>query len=98
MFGFGTTELLVIAGIAVLVFGAKRLPEIGTSLGDAIREFRKVGRKISTDDEDDGASPEEGEKNSLEKKMAEKIIEDVPSVKKGLAIKKKVDKIKEIIK
>ncbi|MCE5270202.1 twin-arginine translocase TatA/TatE family subunit [bacterium] len=37
----GTSELLVIAFIALLLFGAKRLPEIGTSLGKSIRGFKK---------------------------------------------------------
>ena len=41
MFGnLGVPELLVIMGIALLVFGAKRLPEIGSSLGKGIREFK----------------------------------------------------------
>lgn len=38
--GFGMSELLVILGIAVLIFGAKRLPEIGSGLGNAIKNFR----------------------------------------------------------
>ena len=36
----GTTELLIILGIVVLVFGAGKLPEIGRGLGQSIREFR----------------------------------------------------------
>ncbi len=37
----GLPELLVILGVVLLLGGAKRLPEIGRSLGEAIREFRK---------------------------------------------------------
>jgi sec-independent protein translocase protein TatA len=37
----GFTELLVILLIVLLVFGAKRLPEMGASLGKGIREFKK---------------------------------------------------------
>ena len=37
----GLGELVVIAGILLLVFGAKRLPELGRSLGQALREFQK---------------------------------------------------------
>ncbi len=40
MFGLGMPELLVVLVIALLVFGAGRLPEIGNSLGKAIRGFR----------------------------------------------------------
>ena len=37
----GFTEILVLGLIALLVFGAKRLPEIGQSLGKGIREFKR---------------------------------------------------------
>lgn len=40
MFGLGLPELLVILVIALLVFGTKRLPEMGSSLGKAIRGFK----------------------------------------------------------
>ena len=38
--GFG--ELLVVLVIILVLFGAKRLPEIGKALGDGIREFKKA--------------------------------------------------------
>ena len=40
MFGLGIQELLVILIIVVLIFGASRLPEIGSGLGKAIRGFK----------------------------------------------------------
>jgi sec-independent protein translocase protein TatA len=40
MGGFGIWELLVILAIAILVFGARRLPEIGAGLGNAIKNFK----------------------------------------------------------
>jgi len=39
--GFGPEKLIFILLIMVLIFGAKRLPEIGASLGKGIREFKK---------------------------------------------------------
>ena len=39
---FGLTELLIILAVILLVFGAKRLPEIGSSLGRGIRTFKSA--------------------------------------------------------
>jgi len=98
MFGLGTTELIVIGGIIVLIFGAKRLPEIGKGLGSAIKEFRNVRKEISPDDTENKVDQKGEKKNkTLEDKPAEKVIEEVPAVKKGLEAKKKADKIKKII-
>ncbi len=40
MFGLGIGELLVILVIVIVLFGARRLPEIGAGLGNAIKNFR----------------------------------------------------------
>jgi len=48
--GFGTTEILILLAIVVLIFGARRLPEIGSGLGKAIKNF-KAG--VSSKDEID---------------------------------------------
>jgi len=42
MFGLGMTELLVILAIVLLIFGPKRLKNIGSDLGSAIKGFRKA--------------------------------------------------------
>ena len=44
----GFTELLVILLIVLLVFGAKRLPEMGQALGKGIREFRKSIKDVQS--------------------------------------------------
>ncbi len=40
MFGIGTTELLIVFGIVIVIFGARRLPELGSGVGKAIRNFK----------------------------------------------------------
>jgi len=40
MFGMGTSELLIILAIVVVLFGARRLPELGSGVGKAIRNFK----------------------------------------------------------
>ena len=45
----GPTELLLILAIVVIVFGGKKIPELGESLGKGIRNFKK---SMNTDDED----------------------------------------------
>lgn len=38
--GFGATEILLILVVVVVLFGARKLPELGRGMGQAIREFR----------------------------------------------------------
>jgi sec-independent protein translocase protein TatA len=49
----GPWELLILLGVLLLVFGPKRLPEMGRSLGRGMREFRQsvTGRDDEADDE-----------------------------------------------
>ncbi|MEK6531502.1 MAG: twin-arginine translocase TatA/TatE family subunit [Deltaproteobacteria bacterium] len=42
MFGIGTTELIIILVIVVIIFGVGKLPDIGSGLGKAIRNFKKA--------------------------------------------------------
>ncbi len=49
--GFGTQEALIVAGIVILLFGAKKLPELGRSFGEGLREFKKSTRGIVDDEE-----------------------------------------------
>jgi sec-independent protein translocase protein TatA len=42
MFGIGMPELIIILVIAMLVFGAGKLPDVGNALGQAIRGFKKA--------------------------------------------------------
>lgn len=99
MFGLGTAELVVIGVIVFLIFGAKRIPEIGKGLGGALREFRQIKRDVSKIDEqkDEKSSEPQKPPPGLEEKLAEKVLEQAPGVKKAMDVKKKVDKVKDLI-
>jgi sec-independent protein translocase protein TatA len=45
MFGLGMPELILILIIALVIFGPSKLPEMGASVGKAIREFRNATRE-----------------------------------------------------
>jgi sec-independent protein translocase protein TatA len=48
MFRLGVPELLILAVIVLILFGAKRLPEMGKGIGEGIKNFKK---SIKNDDE-----------------------------------------------
>lgn len=62
MFGFGVPELLIILVILLVIFGPGKLPQLGASLGGAIRNFKKAS-------EEDGKviNPKEEEKEEEKK-------------------------------
>ena len=46
MFGLGTPEIIVILALALILFGPKKLPEIGKSIGQGMRELKKASRDV----------------------------------------------------
>jgi sec-independent protein translocase protein TatA len=93
MFGLGTPELIVIGVIIFLIFGAKRLPDIGKGLGGAIREFRQVKKDLSQDEKGN-----EKPKISLEEKIKDKAVNQVPGVRDAVDLKNKAEKVGRILK
>jgi sec-independent protein translocase protein TatA len=77
-FNLGMTELLIVLVVLLLVFGAKRLPEIGSSMGKGIREFKKSISEVKDSIEDDSTpparkldAPEESVRDGEPKKLSE---------------------------
>ena len=54
---FSMTHILILLVIALLVFGAKRIPEIGASLGQGIKEFKKSLKEIDRPGDQGSVSP-----------------------------------------
>jgi len=45
----GTTEIFVILGIVVLMFGARKIPELMKGVGTGIKEFKKASKEVTND-------------------------------------------------
>jgi sec-independent protein translocase protein TatA len=63
MFGLGTTELILILVIVLIIFGAGKLPEIGSAMGKAIKSFKKT---VSETESEIDITPKEEEKEKIE--------------------------------
>jgi len=59
----GVPELIFIGLVIILLFGAKKLPEIGSALGKAIREFKRAG-KDAQDEVKDALEDKDNEQKS----------------------------------
>lgn len=88
MFGnIGFPELLVILTIALLIFGPKKLPEIGRSIGKAMREFRRTSDEIRERIEEEIQADEF-------KEIKEEIDKDIKDIQRGV----KTDRTEETYK
>ncbi len=72
MFGIGSTELLVILVVALLVLGPKNLPKIAHTLGRAMGEFRRVSTEFQRTLNTEIAFEEESEKAKARKAETDK--------------------------
>lgn len=62
MFGLSGGHLILLVIIILLLFGARRLPELGSSLGKGIRAFKKGVEGIDQDDDEDDLKPKRSKK------------------------------------
>jgi len=67
--GIGMQEILIILLIVLLLFGAKKIPEMAKGLGKGIREFKKAARDVK--DQVDVAAEEDEKTEEKEKKKLE---------------------------
>jgi len=95
MFGLGLPEMLVILVIIFVIFGAKRLPEIGAGLGKTVKELRKIRDERRAEKEKE---KEKGEEKKTAVSDLKKKVEEIPGLKEVKDIKETVDQVKNITK
>ena len=83
----GILEIAIILIIALIVFGPRKLPDLGRSLGRGLREFREGVSSISSGDKEDDL--EEGEESAepvlaeVDEQPVEVDVEEVPAPSSG---------------
>jgi sec-independent protein translocase protein TatA len=74
--GLGTTELLIILAVLVLLFGATKLPDLARGSGRALRIFKAETKGLMDDDEDEGTkTPEQRELEARQADLAQRQAE-----------------------
>jgi len=53
MGGIGPMSLIIIGVVALLIFGPKKLPELGKAFGSTLREFKNAAKGLADEDDDD---------------------------------------------
>lgn len=105
MFGLGSTELLIILLLVVVFFGAKRLPEIGRSLGRLGSEYREGKSSAGAKAEKDGGGsggPEPDRENDqdqgldIEAEIKNRIVSRIPGMGQINRIKKTAEMVDRV--
>jgi sec-independent protein translocase protein TatA len=68
-------ELIVVVVIALLIFGPKKLPEMGSAIGKSIKEFKKGMSELNASKDEDSTKPTEAAKmelDAIEREIANK--------------------------
>jgi sec-independent protein translocase protein TatA len=71
MFGLHPIDLVIILVVALLVFGPKRLPEMGASIGKSIKEFRKGMNELS-EHKEHREDPKKPDLEAIDREVASK--------------------------
>ncbi len=101
MFGLGFQEILLILIILFLLFGVKRLPDIGKGLGETMRELRKIKEERKTGKEKDKEKEKDKDKENQKGGLISEIkkeVEEIPGLKEAKEIKETADKVRSITK
>ncbi len=82
MFGLGTHELILIAVVVIVLFGATRLPQLGDAIGKGIRNFKRGMREVRDEEQQDrekqkALAKDEHSTSEDDGKIDDKIDDDV---------------------
>jgi sec-independent protein translocase protein TatA len=80
VFGLGGWEVVLILAVVLILFGAKKLPELAKGLGQGIKEFKKASTEITSEIQRAG---EEESHRQVQYRAPEKTIEAAPSTEQG---------------
>ena len=99
MFGLGLPEIIIILVIFFVLFGAKRLPQIGEGLGKTIKELGKIrGEKRTEKEKEPEKEKEKGNQKGNVISDLKKEVENIPGLKEVKELKKTAGQIKNITK
>ncbi len=80
VFGLGGWEVILILAVVLILFGAKKLPELAKGLGQGIREFKKASNEITSEIQ---RAADSNEHSQTPYRPAEKTIEASSTVQPG---------------
>jgi sec-independent protein translocase protein TatA len=95
MFGLGLPEIIIILVIFFVLFGAKRLPQIGEGLGKTMKELRKIRGEKKTEKETEKEKEKGNQKGNVISDL-KKEVEGIPGLKEAKELKEAADKVKTL--
>jgi sec-independent protein translocase protein TatA len=91
MFSLGLPEILILLLIFFLLFGARRLPDIGAGLGKTVKELRKIRGDRKAEKE-----KEKGDRKGNLISDLKREVEEIPGLKEAREIKETAKRVKDI--
>lgn len=100
MFGLGISELIIIGIIVLLIFGARRLPEIGHGLGKTVREMKNISKESKgenkKEESPEGPTPKDSPRDTPPKAASLKEkVEALPGVEEIKTVKETASQVRK---
>jgi len=101
MFGLGISEMIIIAAIILLIFGARRLPEIGEGIGKTVKEIKRVSKDLKKGGKEKADTSDEEKPENQEQHNASRLlnlrdeIENVPGVREIKGVQETASEVRK---